>query len=394
MKKKILFISHDASRTGATIFLLRLLKWLKDSTNDSFIILLKKDGELIDEFKSIGKVEIFFRKQRFIEKLIKIIFKKYYKKDLHYHYFKGRLKHKLLNENIGLIYSNTATNGEILDFLSFLKCPVISHIHELERNIHQYAFDTFDFVKKYTNKYIAVSKSVKENLVKKHLIPEKKIKIIYGFAPDSDENQIKKLIKRNQLLKKLNIPLDAKIVCGSGTIGWRKGTDIFVQLLKNIHKKSKKSKPYFIWIGDKPSEQRAYDLLYDVKKAKLNQYFRLIGHQRNPLPFYSLCDVFAMVSREDPFPLVCLEAASVGKPIICFADAGGTEEFIGPDAGFIVPYLDIEEMTKKIIMILESESLRFFFGNEAKIKIHKKHDVKIIAPLILDSIKETIDSAK
>ena len=42
---KILFISHDAGRTGAPLLLLNMLKWLKGNRDLSFEVLLMKDGE-------------------------------------------------------------------------------------------------------------------------------------------------------------------------------------------------------------------------------------------------------------------------------------------------------------------------------------------------------------
>jgi glycosyltransferase involved in cell wall biosynthesis len=63
------------------------------------------------------------------------------------------------------------------------------------------------------------------------------------------------------------------------------------------------------------------------------------------LKYFAAFDVFALVSREDPFPVVCLEAASLGKPIVCFNSSDGEKEFVENDCGFVVPDLDIEIMT-------------------------------------------------
>ena len=49
---KVLFVSHDASRTGAPILLLNFLKWLKENTEISFITLLKQGGVLEPEFRT------------------------------------------------------------------------------------------------------------------------------------------------------------------------------------------------------------------------------------------------------------------------------------------------------------------------------------------------------
>ena len=57
--------------------------------------------------------------------------------------------------------------------------------------------------------------------------------------------------------------------------------------------------------------------------------------------YFSIFDVFALMFREDPFPLVCLEAALLEKPNLCFARAGGASELVESDSGFVVPYLDL-----------------------------------------------------
>ena len=53
-----------------------------------------------------------------------------------------------------------------------------------------------------------------------------------------------------------------------------------------------------------------------------------VGEHRRPAELFCGCDVFALSSREEPMGLVALEAAMVGKPIVCFAEAGGMPDFV------------------------------------------------------------------
>ena len=59
-KCKILFISHEATRTGAPILLLNFLNWLKKNSDIEIEILFKESkgnkGALINEFKTLGNV--------------------------------------------------------------------------------------------------------------------------------------------------------------------------------------------------------------------------------------------------------------------------------------------------------------------------------------------------
>src|SRR6266404_7553547 len=51
----ILFVSHDASRSGAPIALLRLLQWLKTNGTYPFSILLASGGELTPAFSELAE---------------------------------------------------------------------------------------------------------------------------------------------------------------------------------------------------------------------------------------------------------------------------------------------------------------------------------------------------
>ena len=88
--------------------------------------------------------------------------------------------------------------------------------------------------------------------------------------------------------------------------------------------------------------------------------------------------------------MVCLEAAAIGKPILCFDNAGGMKEFVETDAGFVVPYLYILAMAQKCIEIIRSPELRIRLGEQAKSKVRQRHDVEVAAPMLLQIIQNTI----
>ena len=80
---------------------------------------------------------------------------------------------------------------------------------------------------------------------------------------------------------------------------------------------------YFLWVGGDMTNLHSAQILHDAAKLRLGDYFKVLGTVPNPLDFFAAFDVFVLLSREDPFPLVCLEAASLGKPFVCFDNAGG-----------------------------------------------------------------------
>ena len=383
-KKKILFISHDALRTGAPIIFLNFLRWFRDNASIPFRIMLRNGGELEPEFQAIAPVIVFNRKIRLRRGLDKIPILFHRLKAVANRIHLNSLKKQLLQDNIGLIYSNTVINGEVLEFLSFLDCPIITHVHELEYWIRQ-AGANFNRVKKYTQHYITVSEAVKKNLIQYHKIPEKKIEVVYGFIPTSSVEI--KTQKTNNMRKVLNIPQNAFIIGGSGFENWRKGQDLFIQLAISVSQKFKERPIHFVWVGGNQNGINFYKKKHDIRLAGIEDWVHFISQISNPMDYYSVFDVFTMVSREDPFPLVNLEVAALGKPIVCFDNAGGTPEFVADDAGFVVSYLDIEAMADKVICLAKDEVLRKRLGAVAMHKVKERHTIEIGAPKILEIIE-------
>ncbi|MFH2097996.1 MAG: hypothetical protein ABIJ95_00675, partial [Pseudomonadota bacterium] len=56
---KILFLLHDASRTGAPMVLLHFLRWLSGQ-GVKFEILARRGGELLQDFAALGPTEIWY----------------------------------------------------------------------------------------------------------------------------------------------------------------------------------------------------------------------------------------------------------------------------------------------------------------------------------------------
>jgi glycosyltransferase involved in cell wall biosynthesis len=104
---------------------------------------------------------------------------------------------------------------------------------------------------------------------------------------------------------------------------------------------------------------------YELPRLELKNII-FTGQVSNPADYLNQISVFALTSREDPFPLVALEAAALSKPIICFNESGGMVEFVNNGAGIVVPYIDVKQMGDSIIQILESTELRNRFGHRAK----------------------------
>jgi glycosyltransferase involved in cell wall biosynthesis len=395
--KKILFVSHEATRTGAPLSLLRLMKWIKENTNVSFLTLLMDNkgnaGELQSEFEALSSVLLFERNDptgKFLKKLAHRSGRRFIADWSDRQHLK-QLKKQIAQENIDLIYANTIVNSQSLEFLSeFLNCPTICHVRELEWIIRLVGLKKFQLVKKHTQQYIAISEAVKKNLIENHNIAEDKIEVIYNGIALNINTINNSQLARDRICQELNIPKDAAIVCASGTTDWRKGTDLFAQLAGAVNRQSPQTPVYFLWVGGDNRYIYIDQLRFDVKNMELDKYVRFLGSRSNPLDYYAACDVFTLLSREEAFGMVCIEAASLGKPVICFDRAGGAQEFVENDCGFVVPYLDIEAMATKVVALLNSPELCQRLGQCAKQKVHQRHDITLTASKVFKVIEKLL----
>ncbi len=391
MRNKVLFVSHDASRTGAPLMLLDIIKWFKKSSPIEFVILVSKEGVLVEEFEKLGKTFILNNADpdaADFKEVLKFRIKKKYLLPTK----KKKLRKALQEENIGLVYANTIATGNLYaDILMDLDAKLITHIHELEIVIRNFGAHNLKMVMDNTDFFITASTAVKDNLILNHALPSEKIEVIHSFVNTDAFKQNSITLDKNELLKSLNIDPDNSFIVGaSGNIIIRKGVDVFIQLARAV-KALNPSKPvYFIWVGADVNAKIYKWMAYDLQKLGLSDDVKFIPVVKNPVNYFQLFDAFVMVSREDPFPLVCLENASLSHPIICFEGAGGIPEFVENDAGFVVPYLDVSTMAKKIMALMDDPEDMAVKGKVAAEKVRTMFDVSVLAPKILSVINKVM----
>lgn len=383
---KILFISHAASRTGAPLILKKLLEWLKINSSDiEFDILLKADGPLREDFEKIAPTmlwQIKEKKYSFPEYFLREAFR--YREVPNHH---KKLLKKIRQNNYDLIYANTIATSDLLyAILNQLRVPVILHVHELEMGIKLYCDP--GLFKKIMDKityFVVVSKIVQENLIQQHQIHPDKIHLVHAFACAPWE--IRKI--KEAITIELHIPPGAFIVGGCGWIEWRKGVDLFVQVAHSVLKAEQSGKPiYFIWLGN-ASPIELYKIKYDIRSLGLTTKIILIPNSETPADYFNLFDLFLLPSREDPFPLVCVENALMGNPVVCFDKNVGSTEFIDNTCGAVVPYLDLVKMSEAVLSFYEQPDLLAQAGENIK-KRASEFTVEQQGPKILEVIQQLI----
>jgi len=348
MYRKVLFISHDDSRTGAPILLLNLCNAISqiDPSVKVHFLLKNSCGQIHKRFVENG-ITFVLNYEKKNHNILNRIYNRIIKKRF---FFREEIILKKMNlKSYDLILSNTITNGDILPLIrKYYDGVIVSYIHELKMASN--FFTNKVLIEKLianSNYFAYPSSAVKDFLNYSYLISSDKMFYLPYYIPKEQyiANQPNSMKSNNCF-----------VIGGCGTTDWRKGFDVFILLVNFCKEKYPDLNLKFVWKGaiNGIELSRAY---YDIEKAGLREIIELHYADDNMNAFWQSLDIFLLTSREDPFPLVVLEAAKNKIPTIAFNESGGATEFISTNAGVLVPYLSIEAMAEAIIKLVKNKDL-------------------------------------
>lgn len=360
---RVLFVAHDAARAGAQVVLLEHMRWLARHAAVDMHLLLLRDGPLRASFAAVCPVRIC-PPQRLDAADI-----------------------RAWCGDLDLIFGNTAVASAAYAPLADLGVPIITHVHELERSLQKFAGPAvLEAMTRHTVRYIAASESVRRNLLERHGIAPDAVRTIRAFitppavasaAPD----------ERRRRREALGLAPGDLLVLGCGSRDWRKGVDIFVEVARLVLSAPEAPKATFVWIGGGRDPSIA-DPLALARRYGLGRQVLFVGEQERPQAYYQAADLFVLPSREDPFPLVCLEAAACRVPTICFDDVGDMPDFVHRGGGFVVPREDVPAMAERVRQLLADAALRGRLGEAARENLLARHTTDIAVPRLLETCRQ------
>ena len=178
---------------------------------------------------------------------------------------------------------------------------------------------------------------------------------------------------------------DARLVVGCGEAGWRKGADLFLDVARRL---STRSDVAFAWVGGGP---RAFGRLlkHDSRRLGLADRLRWVGEVEDVDPFLAAAELLIFPSREDPQPLVPLEAALLGTPTVGFA-VGGLASLAADDAAAAVPYPDTVRMAQVASDLLDSEPMRRSLADRAAERARSEQSLGVLGPRFVELMRSLL----
>ncbi|MFD2936548.1 glycosyltransferase family 4 protein [Spirosoma flavum] len=376
-------MGHDANRAGAQLVLLNLMRLLK-AESIHMHLLLGDGGPLLNDYRAICPVTIWPSPDRYVMGALtdKVLGKLGLWEQFHDRQLEARrreIQAQLNLDSVDLVLVNTVTSGRWFGQLAIPgRTPVVTFVHELAMSVRLYTRpDELDYLLRRTTQLLAVSKATARYYEQQHGFDPARIMLYTLIDTPSLERNVQVAREQPNIYPSLGLPANALIVGGCGNAEWRKGNDLFISIARQVIGRDPNTEQpiHFVWVGVPPGPLHD-DLLDDIQKAGLANRVHLIPPTPDVLRYMSRFDVFLLCSREDPYPLVVFEAGLSGVPVVCFEEAGGSPELVETDGGFVVPYLDLDAMSSRVLDLLHQPELREKMGKRLGQKILKRHPAK------------------
>jgi len=375
---KILLVSHAACRTGAPLCLLRLAEELSKHPDLECWIVLQQGGELASEFARVAPTLE-------IGQLVK---QGHSRTDAPR--FIARAFHA--HTSRGVAVCNTMAVSEFHAAFADCEIPVLSWIHELPTMVDLFGGSlAVERVKAASRQIMVPADAVLRAWIEQFGVDPSCIrKVYYGQAART--SGLNRELMRSRVLKELGLPEDARIVLGCGTVDLRKGADLFAQVARRVLTDplagELAAKTWFVWVGHSSIEHIRHWLQHDAALHGLEDRLILTGPRADTVPYFLAADLFALTSREDPCPIVNMEAMESGLAVVAFQDAGGAPEVLG-EAGIAVPYLDVAAMAKEVMNLLADPRKRQDMGRLGQAFVREKLTWARFMSQFLEILKES-----
>ena len=376
-KQVLLVFGHEATRTGAPIALLGIIKQLAQEQKFHISVILKRGGPLVSDYQNLCQTMVLGSASASNRKCLG--------------WMAERLKY-IQHQVICL--SSTVDTQEAVAAFGEKGFSIISLIYEMPASINKWfgGAATMKIFDRYSQRLIFPSYLTYQQLHEEYEIDQKKTCIIPpGVAFGYLKTEIPSL--RKKLCNELGLHDGVKIIVGCGSCDRRKGFDLFIQAGKKLIEDSiqkNRAVPIFLWVGTYLSCNYAVKHIAKIPE-NIRNYFIFLEERPSVEEIIGAADVFFLSSREDPFPLVALTAAGYGVPIVLFAGMTGVEGAFPERSYYSIPESNIdtacEVLTTALKRVNFDESSKLIrneyslSGYAAKIKLElddskKKYEVQ------------------
>jgi glycosyltransferase involved in cell wall biosynthesis len=325
----ILLVGHDAQPHGAQMILLNIARLLHRQWGVKVHLLLLGVGPLLGAYYDAAEVSVAYDKA--------II---------------GNLLDKYRGLGIRTAIVNSAASARVIPWAEKrgMKCSLL--VHEMPQLLKEHQLEVQARLGGEAASHLVFSS---EFLAEKfcaavNLPPARTVILPQGnyqaTRPDA--------AARARVRAALGVGEDAFLILGAGFADIRKGFDLFLHMARKF---SGRQDVHFAWLGNIQPVLQTY-MAPEMEMLAATGRFHHVPFTEQVGEYFAAADVFALTSREDPYPSVVMEALGCGVPCVGFEGTGGIPGLLrAEDAGEVAALGDVDDFIAKLETLLDREKL-------------------------------------
>jgi glycosyltransferase involved in cell wall biosynthesis len=213
-----------------------------------------------------------------------------------------------------------------------------------------------------TDAVVLVSQADLDEAGKRRLAPASKLKLVRNGI-DLAELSSAPFAERAAAAK-LRLSLEPPVIGTVARLHRQKGLTHLMQAVPAILEAHPEARVIVVGGGELEPELRS-----EIGRLRLDRRFALLGARPDARELMSLYDIFVLPSLWEGLPLVLIEAAALGKPIVA-TDIGGSREIISHgETGLLVPAADPVALAAAVNRLLGDPALSARLAANAKSSI-------------------------
>jgi glycosyltransferase involved in cell wall biosynthesis len=331
---EVLLVGHDASRTGAPELALSWLRWAVEIAGLPVRVVLLRGGPLEAAFAALAPTSTPGR----LAAAEPVLGARSHRPRLAWEarQFRGE----------PLVVANTLAAWEPAATVRH-RSALVCWVHELDGVAEQLvARSRRAALIAQTDRYVAIGRHVQAMLIDRWGIDPGRVTVVDSFTGPPDDAAAPR-----------SGPGRGLRILGAGSVVPRKGVDAFVSTIANLDRPLGPGEA--AWVGGPLDGPFAQLVRCDRAAAGLDATLLLPGPVPSVAPWWPLDGVVLHPAREDPSPLVVLEASQRAIPVVTWESGGAADLVEAAGLGELVaPYGDLLGLAERVDALLADPDRR------------------------------------
>ncbi|HWL06909.1 MAG TPA: glycosyltransferase family 4 protein [Planctomicrobium sp.] len=236
-----------------------------------------------------------------------------------------------------------------------MKCPYIVTIHDYLRDRERFVIDP-----QWCQRVIAVSDSVREELLERTKLPESLVSVISSGVQTPPEQELSCILNTSR----------APVIGTAGPLEAGKGLQHFLRAAVRILK----SRPdtLFLIAGSGPEERSLRSLAMDLQ---ISHAVTILPNLHDFTPALKAMDIFVLPALKQGLGSTMLDAMAWGLPVVASESGGVFSVVVDGMTGFLVPPSDDVALAERMRFLLENPDRARELGCNARKRIQERFDI-------------------